>query len=133
MSFVEKVLPSGILRHLAAASRVGNEALPSALSRSSVTRAPLALPQRDPNRRKDRRWEKAQKYIAWLLQTDLPKLFFWVTPAVIVTKDTAERLIQELRNTKNVYLGPGLHYVQEDYPHAIGLEIAQWLPVSSQE
>ena len=72
-------------------------------------------------------WEKAQKYMTWLQQTNLPKLLFWVTTAIIVTKGTAERCIQTFPNTKSVYLGHGLHFVQEDYPHTIGREIAGWL------
>jgi haloalkane dehalogenase len=70
-------------------------------------------------------WENAQEYVAWVLQTDLPKLFFWFTLAVIIIEDMAARFIQRLRNTKNANLGPGLHYLQEDHPHKIGGEVAQ--------
>jgi haloalkane dehalogenase len=41
-------------------------------------------------------WEKAEKYLAWVMETGLAKLVFWGTPAVIITKTIAERLIQKL-------------------------------------
>ncbi|UKZ97179.1 uncharacterized protein TrAFT101_011945 [Trichoderma asperellum] len=72
-------------------------------------------------------WEKVIKYIDWLLHTTVPKLFFWAEPGVVITKETVKGLVEELQNTKIVFLGPGLHYFQEDYPHTIGREIAQWL------
>ena len=32
----------------------------------------------------------------------------------------------ELKNLKTVDIGPGIHYLQEDNPHLIGSELAQW-------
>ena len=32
----------------------------------------------------------------------------------------------ELTNLKTVDIGPGIHYLQEDNPHLIGSELAQW-------
>ena len=29
-------------------------------------------------------------------------------------------------NIEFVYLGQGLHFIQEDYPHEIGKEITKW-------
>lgn len=72
-------------------------------------------------------WEKVNRYIDWLLHTKVPKLFFWVEPGVVITKEPVKGLVEKLQNTKIVFLGPGLHYFQEDYPHTIGREIAQLL------
>ncbi len=33
---------------------------------------------------------------------------------------------QNLKNLKTVDTGPGIHYLQEDNPHLIGSELAQW-------
>lgn len=63
-------------------------------------------------------WEKAQKCMTWLFQTDLPKLYFWVTLGGTIMEDKAKEYIQQLQNTKSVHLGPGIHLVQEDHPHA---------------
>lgn len=56
----------------------------------------------------------------------LPKLFLHAvagaaTPAGMVTWAKAH-----LKNMKSVQLGEGLHFLQEDHPHWIGAEIAQW-------
>lgn len=126
--FIEKVLPLGVLRQLTDKEMTHyRRPFLEPTSREPVWRFTNEIPIEGKPADVA---EKAQKYIAWLLQTDLPKLFFWVTPGINITKEVAERFIQELRNTKTVFLGPGLHYVQEDHPHAIGREIAQWLAVS---
>jgi haloalkane dehalogenase len=129
--FIEKVLPLGILRQLTdeEMSHYRRPFLDPA-SREPLWRFPNEIPIAGSPADV---WEKAQKYITWLLETDLPKLFFWATPAIIITKETAESFIEKFRNTKSVNLGPGLHYLQEDYPHTIGREIAQWLPALSKK
>ncbi len=68
------------------------------------------------------------RYYDWLLSNHLPKLFFWVTPGSLITESKAKELTSKLHNTRRVALGPGIHYVQEDNPHLIGSEIADWLP-----
>jgi len=129
--FIEKVLPLGILRQLTSEEMTHyRRPFLEPASREPVWRLPNEIPIEG---KPADVLEIAQKYIAWLLETDVPKLFFWVTPAINITKDVAEKFSQQLRNIKTVFLGPGLHYVQEDHPHAIGREIAQWLPGSLEE
>ncbi|KAL9488015.1 hypothetical protein ACSS6W_000292 [Trichoderma asperelloides] len=72
-------------------------------------------------------WEKAQRYTKWLLESDLPKLFFWVKPGAIIKEEHFKTLSEKMKNVKTVYLGPGSHFVQEDYPHSIGQEISEWM------
>lgn len=71
--------------------------------------------------------EIVEKYHEWLLSTDTPVLMFWSTPGSLVSEKTAERYAGALKNVRIVGIGPGLHYVQEDNPHLIGHEIAEWL------
>ena len=43
---------------------------------------------------------------------------------------TAYRVAYFAENLKNIetnYVGPGYHYIQEDHPHMIGRELADWL------
>jgi haloalkane dehalogenase len=129
--FIEKVLPLGILRQLTdeEMSHYRQPFLDPA-SREPLWRFPNEIPIAGNPADV---WEKVQKYIAWLLETDIPKLFFWATPAIIITEETAKSFIEKFRNTKSVFLGPGLHYLQEDYPHIIGREVARWLPTASRE
>ena len=46
-----------------------------------------------------------------------------------IIKLHGDYLFKKLKNTRAVYLGAAVHYVQEDHPHAIGRELADWLPL----
>ncbi|KAH8660557.1 Alpha/Beta hydrolase protein [Xylariales sp. PMI_506] len=129
--FVEKVLPGGAVRELTEEEMAHyRQPFLDPASREPVWRFPNEIPIAGEPADV---WEKVQTYMTWLLKTDIPKLFFWVSPGVIITPNTAEQFMQKLRNTKGVYLGSGRHYVQEDHPHTIGREIAQWLPELSKQ
>ena len=69
----------------------------------------------------------AQAYHAWLVETDTPKLLFWAEPGALVSPERAAWYAQHLKACRTVPLGAGLHYVQEDHPDVIGLEIVSWL------
>ncbi|KAH7120687.1 Alpha/Beta hydrolase protein [Dactylonectria macrodidyma] len=126
--FVETVLPGGVVRPLTEEEmRHYRRPFLEPEAREPVWRFPNEIPVAGEPADV---WEKAKKYMAWLPHTEFPKLFFWATPAIIITEDKAENFIREFENMKSVNLGAGLHYFQEDHPHAIGREIAQWLPVS---
>jgi haloalkane dehalogenase len=72
---------------------------------------------------------RATAYHTWLLETDLPKLFFWATPGRIVTSEKARWYLDHLKNVKGVFVGKGMHFLQEDHPHRIGSEMSAWLEV----
>ena len=63
----------------------------------------------------------------WLLETTFPKLMFHVDPGAIIPMQLAEMLKGTLQNLENVFLGPGGHFLQEDYPDEIGVALAEWL------
>ncbi len=63
----------------------------------------------------------------WLIASDLPKLMFHVDPGAIIPMAQAEHLQKTLKNLETVFLGPGGHFVQEDYPDEIGNALAEWL------
>jgi haloalkane dehalogenase len=69
----------------------------------------------------------AQSYQSWLFATDIPKLFFWASPGALISEADAARFAETLRNCRSVHIGPGSHFLQEDNPHLIGREIADWL------
>ncbi|KAH8812109.1 Alpha/Beta hydrolase protein [Xylogone sp. PMI_703] len=127
--FIEKVLQDGTIRTLGQEEM--NHYHKSFLrpeSREPIYRFPNELPIAGQPADV---WEMAQKYTAWLLASELPKLFFWVTPATFIREERAKEFIRQLKNTKSVYLGEGVHFVQEDHPHVIGRGLASWLPTSS--
>lgn len=66
-------------------------------------------------------------YLVKLRQSPIPKLLFYGEPGAIVPKETVEKCVREFPNLETVFLGPGGHYLAEDYPHEIGEKIAAWL------
>ena len=69
----------------------------------------------------------AEKFHAWLLSSEVPKLFFWATPGIVIGEELAGWYKKTLRNVRSVGIGPGKHYLQEDNPHFIGTELAKWI------
>ena len=65
-------------------------------------------------------------YNQWLQQTELPKLLLHGNPGTIITEPTVEWAKQSLKNLNAVDIGEGIHFLQEDNPHQIGSEIAEW-------
>ncbi|MCP4386370.1 MAG: haloalkane dehalogenase [Hyphomicrobiales bacterium] len=63
----------------------------------------------------------------WLPTSTLPKLMFHVDPGAIIPMELAEMLKGSLQNLETVYLGPGGHFLQEEYPDDIGIALAAWL------
>lgn len=62
----------------------------------------------------------------WLQQTNLPKLLFYVSPGVAIGVDELAWCKQHLSNLTTINLGSGTHFIQEDYPHQIGQNLAEW-------
>ncbi len=62
----------------------------------------------------------------WLMNSEIPKLFFYVSPGVAIKEKDVKIIKENMKNLKSIHLGDGLHYVQEDYPHEIGSEISKW-------
>ncbi|MEM8553058.1 MAG: haloalkane dehalogenase [Pseudomonadota bacterium] len=63
----------------------------------------------------------------WLQETDLPKLYFAATPGSLNPQAVAEFFASSLPNIEVVNVGAGLHFIQEDQPHAIGEALRRWL------
>jgi haloalkane dehalogenase len=63
----------------------------------------------------------------WLQQTDLPKLLVHADPGLLIPAQAVDRYRQQLPNLETAFVGPGLHYIQEDQPEKIGQAIAQWM------
>jgi haloalkane dehalogenase len=123
--FVEHVLQAGILRQLSD-DEMTHYRKPFLVRehREPVYRFPNELPiEGQPHDI----WTRAQKYTAWLLSSDKPKLFFWATPGGFMPERRAKKFAEELQNTRTVFIGPGSHFVQEDHPNLIGTEIATWI------
>jgi len=70
--------------------------------------------------------EVISKYSKWLKDTELPKLLLWFKPGALITVKSVPMIEESFKNLKSVYLGKGIHYVQEDNPDGIGNAIVEW-------
>ena len=44
-----------------------------------------------------------------------------------MTEEKSRWYLDVLKNTKGVYVGEGLRFLEEDHPHKLGTEIANWI------
>jgi haloalkane dehalogenase len=65
-----------------------------------------------------------EDYGQWLAQSEIPKLFINAEPGVILTEDRRD-FCRTWPNQTEITV-EGLHFVQEDSPHAIGHAIAEF-------
>ena len=66
-------------------------------------------------------------YSQKLQSSEYPKLLLYARPGGIITKEAVEWCRASLQNLEIVEVGKGIHFLQEDEPHAIGEAIAKWL------
>jgi haloalkane dehalogenase len=122
--FVEQILPAAILRKLTDEEMdTYREPFLDVTSRKPVWRWPNELPLAG---------EPADvvaavsEFNAWLQQTKLPKILFHAQPGAIMPPAMVEWCRAHLSNLATVDVGEGIHYLQEDNPHAIGAGLAEW-------
>jgi len=65
--------------------------------------------------------------VRWLKRTPVPKLLFYAEPGILISPAFADYLAHNIRNLETRFIGPGIHYLQEQNPRAIGLGLADWL------
>lgn len=71
--------------------------------------------------------EIVANYNAFLEETDIPWLFLYASPGATSPAAAADYWAERAQNIETVYIGHGLHYVQEDQPYAIGRAILDWM------
>lgn len=74
----------------------------------------------------ERNFTIVNEYARWLRSTETPMLMLYASPGMIIKKKEVERMRRELKNLKQVHVGKGMHYIQEDHPHEIGRAIDLW-------
>ncbi len=123
--FVEQVLPGSIVRTLGEEEMERyREPYPDEASRKPVWRWPNEIPIAGQPADVV---EIVNAYNAWLQETALPKLLFHASPGALGTSPMIEWAKAHLENLETVDLGAGIHFLQEDHPHAIGRELERWL------
>lgn len=123
--FVEQLLPSMVLRGLTDAEMEHYRApYPDSASRTPTLVWPRQVPiDGEPADVV----ERVNAYNEWLVGSTLPKLHIYVSPGVINPPEVVDFLRQTLTNYETVYVGKGLHFIQEDHPEAIGRAVSDWV------
>ena len=71
--------------------------------------------------------EEMSVYRAPFPQWSYPKLLFAGNPGALVSPAFVESFAKGLKNCRVVQLSSGIHYLQEDHPDVIGVNIKEWL------
>lgn len=122
--FVNKMLPDNIVRKLTKEELdTYKEPYPTVKSRKPVRVWPQEIPlDGKPKRVHD----KAAAWHEWLMKTDLPKMCFYAATGGLVKEEDVVFIRENMLNIRMVDLGEGKHFLQEDHPHRIGEEVAEW-------
>jgi haloalkane dehalogenase len=121
--FVEKVLPTEVLRGLSEAEmRVYRRPY---LDPGESRRPTLSWPRQVPVAREPRDvHDIIRQYGRWLARSDLPKLFIESVPGVMF--ENHRQIARSWPNQTHITVTGG-HFVPEDAPDEIGAAIAGWL------
>ncbi len=122
--FVNGLVPASVVRKLSAEEKRAYRApFPTWRSRRPVRQWPREIPF---DGKPGDVHEAVKSYQRWLCETPLPKLLFYATPGAILREEAVAWCRENLSNLHTIELGEGLHYLQEDHPHAIGRKLAAW-------
>lgn len=122
--FVEAVLPGSMIRTLTD-EEMDNYRQPY-LEPGESRRPTLTWPREIPiDGEPQDVHEIVSAYSEWLLGTEIPKLFVNADPGAILTGRQRD-FCRTFPNQTEIAV-PGIHFVQEDSPDAIGEAIANWL------
>jgi haloalkane dehalogenase len=123
--FVEGVLPGGTVRKFTEEEMgVYRAPFPTPESRRPTWRFPNDLPIAGKPADVYSLIEEAHHALA---QSSYPKLLFAGEPGALVSPAFAESFASSLKNCRVLHIGPGIHYLPEDNPKAIGSAVREWL------
>ena len=122
--FVEKVLPSSIMRELADAEM--SEYRRPFLNSGEDRRPTLSWPRQIPIQGEPKEVvEVVQNYSEWLVSSGLPKLFINADPGAILIGKQRE-FCRSWPNQEEVTV-KGTHFIQEDSPDEIGKAVSNFV------
>ena len=122
--FIERMLPGSVMRDLTEVEK-GFYRAPflKPEDRKPIQVWPNEIPiGGEPKRNED----VMNAYSKWMLETDTPFLLLYASPGSLIPMEAANWLTKNLKNIESVFIGGGLHYVQEDQPEIIGRAISDW-------
>ena len=123
--FVERVLPGSVLRKLSDEEMERYRApFPTPESRLPTWVFPNEIPiDGHPSDVHSAVWDNADK----VAKAEIPMLLLTFDPGAIVGPQEVDWARQTFPTLTVKEMGPGIHFVQEDQPQAIGEAIADWL------
>lgn len=124
--FVEEFLPSQVSRSLTKVEMIAYRTpYPDEKSRKPILAWPREIPLIEYPTDVTARVEAYNK---WFLSSELPKLHLYITQGMANPSQVVEFLqAQSVPNYEAISLGAGgHHFLQEDYPHAIGQHLSEW-------
>jgi len=128
--FVDKLLPMSVIRKLGDKEMAYYRApYPDVQSRKPLHVWPNQIPF---DGHPADVYDIVTDYRAALEESELPKLLLWFKPGALINKHVVADAEKTLPNLKVVYLGSGIHFVQEDQPSAIGREVLTWMQETDQ-
>jgi haloalkane dehalogenase len=123
--FVEKAMPSAMIRNLTEEEMSHyREPFMTVESRKPVWVWPNEIPI---DGKPADVYQIVTNYSKWLQRTEIPKLLIYVNPGGLIDPVMVKWSETTLKNLETVYVGQGIHYIQEDHPHAIGKALASWI------
>ncbi|MEE8336050.1 MAG: haloalkane dehalogenase [Candidatus Neomarinimicrobiota bacterium] len=122
--FVTRILPQAIVRKLSVEEKEYYAAPYKTIkSRKPVRQWPCEIPIEG---KPEDMYEVIANYNQKLQKSEVSKLLFFATPGGIIDSKTVAWCKQNLKNLKAIDIGKGIHFLQEDNPHMIGAELANW-------
>ncbi|WP_371226730.1 haloalkane dehalogenase [Roseovarius sp. 2305UL8-3] len=124
-AFIEGLLPGAVLRPLGEGEMEAYRApYPTPETRKPI----LVWPNEIPIEGVPARNVTVMQEIAdWLMTSEQPKLVLYASPGLLVSPETAAFAASNYSNIETRYIGPGLHYIQEDHPEVIGRNLSDWI------
>jgi len=70
--------------------------------------------------------ELVANYSEDLKASTMPKLLIYAEPGLVLTAEQVKWCDENLKNFQKVSIGPGVHFLQESSPEAVGGALAKW-------
>jgi haloalkane dehalogenase len=122
--FIEMTLPGHTLRRLRQAEMIHyREPFKDPKNRKPLLQWPKLIPIKgEPKETHD----VITAINEWLPNKKIPTLHLYGEPGDVNSVEDVMWLAERLQDHQTQYIGPGLHFVQEDHPKIIGSTIADW-------
>lgn len=123
--FVEKILPNFVNRTLTEqAMKYYRAPYIKTEYRKPILAWPQAIPIAGEPEDNVLVMNKIKKY---MLTTRTPILLLYADPGVLVNEEVKRWYVTNIKNIETVFVGQGMHFIQEDQPDAIGKAIEEWM------